>query len=94
MVGFNYGRFCTSYRGLLRIYQGQGHVKKKKKTCFWEELSVGCFPLTFLEPLLSHWKERGAGVGTKMFQLLCASAPPINDICSTTIRPRIMLSLE
>ena len=27
-VGFNYGRFCTSYRGLLRVYQG--HIKKTK----------------------------------------------------------------
>ena len=72
------------------------HEKKKKNKlpCFGEELSVGSFPLTFLEPLLSHGKERWAGVGTKMFQLLCASAPPINDICSTTIRPRIMLSVK
>lgn len=67
MVGFNYGRFGTSYRGLYVYTKAKATSKKKKKKlpCFWEELSVGSFPLPFGAPSIPL-KERGAGVGTKM----------------------------
>lgn len=61
MVGFNYGRFCTSYRGLLRIYQGQGHVKKKKNLFLGGIERWMLSPYLFGAPSIPLERARGGG---------------------------------
>ena len=73
-VGFNYGRFCTSYRGLLRVYQG--HIKKTKTNflVLGRNWALGALPLPFWSPFYPMGKSAGRGLVQKCFS--CSARQP------------------
>lgn len=71
-VGFNYGRFCTFYRGLLRIYQGQGHIKKNFLVS-GRNWALEAFPLPFWSPFYPIGKRAGRGLVKNVSAALCVS---------------------